>query len=257
MGSPSVRIGCDRARVVASFVAVLAASAAITARAGHPLLSDDTGTQGTGHVELELGFSRATEDNLRVFEFGPQLSVGVLETVDAIVRPVWLENRSTGEGAPPARGIGDTAVDFKWRFFDAAPYSLGVRAGVLIPTGSEARGLSQGKAALHAALIGQTNVGEWTLIANLGWVQDPISGERGSLPYGTASAQWQPREDLKLSAELGTFRSPDPTRSWQTVSRFGAIVSLTKWLDVDAGYQLRLSGDAPVRVILAGATVRW
>ena len=109
----------------------------------------------------------------------------------------------------------------------------------------------------ESPLIAQATLDDWTLISNLGWVQDPVVGERNSLPYATASAVWQARDDLKLSAELGTFRSPDPSRGWQALTRFGVIVSLASWLDIDAGYQLRLNKDAPVRVILAGATLRW
>src|SRR4051794_5114584 len=58
-----------------------------TAHAAHPLLSEDTGTQGAGHTELELGTSWIRQDGGRVFELDPQLSYGLREEMDAILRP--------------------------------------------------------------------------------------------------------------------------------------------------------------------------
>ena len=40
--------------------------------------------------------------------------------------------------------------------------------------------------------------------------------------------------------------NPDAARtSWLTVARFGAIATLAKGIDVDAGYQVRLTRSAP------------
>jgi hypothetical protein len=74
----------------------------------------------------------------------------------------------------------------------------------------------------------------------------------------TGSALWSASERWRFSAEVGGFTPPDPSRNtWQAVARFGAIATATPWLDVDVGYQLRLNHAAPVKVILAGATIRW
>ena len=252
---------CDPRRAhrrLTLLLAALSLGASVAARAAHPLLSEDTGTQGKGRFELELGLSRATDGDLRAFEFGPQLSFGVTETFDAIVRPTWLENRSSGDAPSRVSGIGDTAIDGKWRFFEEGDFSLGTRLGILVPTGDNDAGLSQRKASFHGVLIAQMVRNAWTFIGNVGYVHDPVAGDRSALWFGTASAVWQADERWKFSAEVGAFRNPDPAAgSWQAVSRFGVIASLAPWLDVDAGYQFRLNHAAPVRVILAGATFRW
>lgn len=53
----------------------LAAIAGAT-RAAHPLISEDTGTQGAGHVELELGVQRSSVAGGHALELDPQLSYG-------------------------------------------------------------------------------------------------------------------------------------------------------------------------------------
>src|SRR5438876_1731681 len=109
-----------------TFAALLYATT--PAFAAHPMLSEDTGTQGAGRFELELGTAITRDRETRSFEFGPQLSYGIGQTVDLIVRPTWLDIRETAGGGHE-RGTGDTALDVKWRFFAVDVISFGVRAG--------------------------------------------------------------------------------------------------------------------------------
>ncbi len=44
------------------------------AHSGHPMLSEDTGTQGLGNFELELGYDWSAFAGSRSFLFQPQLS---------------------------------------------------------------------------------------------------------------------------------------------------------------------------------------
>ena len=68
------------------------------------MLSEDTGTQGTGNFELELGYDWGRQDGQRNFLFQPQLSWGVSPSVDLIVQPSWIvQQASTG---PRTRGLG-------------------------------------------------------------------------------------------------------------------------------------------------------
>ena len=82
------------------------------------MLTEDTGTQGTGNFELELGFAQARDGGTRALEFGPQLSYGALYNLDLIVRPTWLYVRG-GAADGTTQGFGDTGFDFKWRLSGA------------------------------------------------------------------------------------------------------------------------------------------
>jgi len=103
------------------------ALATTTAYAGHPMLSEDTGTQGLGNAELELGYAWSRQDGTSVFLFQPQLSVGTSSTFDLIVQPSWTLVHLPG--GQHEKGLGDTNLDFKWRFYGAAPLEPGLTPG--------------------------------------------------------------------------------------------------------------------------------
>jgi hypothetical protein len=235
----------------------LAAALAAPAFAAHPLLTEDTGTQGAGKFELEMGFALAKDGGAKASEFGPQLSYGALDTLDLVVRPAWLDVRGTA-AIGTASGVGDTALDFKWRFFERDALSFGVRAGVDLPTGNDDKGLGNGKAAPHANLLATWVADPWLLAANVAWIRDPLVGDRHDLWAASAAAVWSANDAWRFSAEVGTAQNPDPARSaWLTVARFGTIATVVAGFDVDAGYQVRLTRAAPAQVFLAGATIRW
>jgi hypothetical protein len=248
-----VRIGC-RSRGAA---AVGFALIALPALAAHPLLTEDTGTQGKGGYELELGFAQARDGGVKALEFGPQLSYGVRDNLDLIARPTWLYVRGAGEGGA-TKGFGDTGLDFKWRYPAPGPLTFGVRAGVDLPTGNEDKGLGNGKVSPHAILIATYLDTTWMLAANVDYVYDPLIGDRRDLWGASAAALYSVNSTWRISAEAATATNPDTSRaSWLTVVRFGAIATVAPGFDVDAGYQVRLTPAASARIILAGATLRW
>jgi hypothetical protein len=225
--------------------------------AAHPMLTEDTGTQGAGKFELELGLAQARDGGMRALEFGPQLSYGALGNLDLIVRPTWLYVRG-GATDGTTQGFGDTGLDFKWRFPAQGALTFGVRAGVDLPTGNADKSLGNGKASPHAILISTWLKDTWMLAANIDYVYDPLIGDRRDLWGASAVAAYAPNHVWRFTAEVGTAMNPDPAQtSWLTVARFGAIATLVKGIDVDAGYQVRLTRNAPVEIILAGVTIRW
>jgi hypothetical protein len=249
-----VRIDC-RTRKVAFAVAL--AFRASSVLAAHPLLTEDTGTQGAGRYELEIGLAQARDGGVKALELGPQLSYGVRDNLDLIARPTWLYVRGAGEGGT-TQGFGDTGLDFKWRYPSPGPLTFGVRAGVDLPTGNEDKGLGNGKVSPHAILIATYLDTTWMLAANVDYVYDPLIGDRRDLWGASAAAVFSPNDVWRFSAEVGTATNPDTSRaSWLTVARFGAIATVVRGFDVDVGYQVRLAPATSARIILAGATLHW
>lgn len=224
--------------------------------AAHPMLTEDTGTQGAGRFELELGLETAREGGVRAFEFGPQLSYGLSERFDVIVRPTWLH--LSGNGAR-TRGVGDADVDFKWRAVELDALTFGLRAGVGLPVGDVERGLSTGEPSYHATLIASFDAEPVAFHANLGVNRlGDVAGLRRNLVCASIAAVWTVREGLRLTAEVGAVTNPDPElRSWPAVARLGVIATIDEHWDVDFGVQPRLNRAAPDLVVLAGATLRW
>ncbi len=242
---------------IASAAALAAAfGLAPPVEAAHPMLTEDTGTQGAGRFELELGLETAKEGGVRTFEFGPQLSYGLAERFDVIVRPTWLH--LSGNGAT-TRGVGDADVDFKWRAIELDALTFGLRAGVGLPVGDADRGLSTGEPSYHATLIASFDAEPVAFHANLGFNRlGDVDGLRRNLVSVSIAAVWTVREGLRLTAEVGTGTNSDPeSRTWPTVARFGVIATVDEHWDVDIGVQPRLNRAAPDLVVLAGATLRW
>lgn len=240
--------------------AALAASLAVAtgARAAHPIISEDPGTQGTGNVELELGFaaSRGDPGGGRGSQFAPQLSYGGSDTVDVIVVPRYLRLRPAD--APRANGIGDTSLDLKWRFVDTESVQLAVRAGLELPTGDASRGLGADDVGAHAlvALAVALDPVQW--LVNVGYTRSRVAGERTHQPFATTAVVIPAEGVLRTFVEVAAQANADPSRStWPAVARTGLIWKATPWLDLDVGLEGRLNRAAPRSTWLAGATFRW
>ncbi|MGH6885861.1 MAG: transporter, partial [Geminicoccales bacterium] len=84
-------------------------SAAIDAQAAHPLITEDTGTQGAGRYQLEALAeeleARGTRRDIEVWR--GVLSYGIAETADVQVGvPLYRDGPD---------GVGDASLDLKWR----------------------------------------------------------------------------------------------------------------------------------------------
>jgi hypothetical protein len=234
-------------------------AAAGKAHAAHPMLTEDPQTQGTGHVELELGQSFARGDPLQGgsgTEFAPQLTGGASPTLDIILRTTWLTQSPAD--APTARGWGDSLLDFKWRFHESAPVAFAVRAGVDLPTGDAARGLGTGAAGYHIIAIAGWQLARVNVNANVGYARVRQEGARSDVGAVTAAVVGPNESSWRTFIEATTVSNPDPhIAQWPAFARTGLIYSATKWLDLDAGYQARLNRSATREVWLIGATLRW
>ena len=244
-----------RTELLAVGLTLLAPSAA---RAAHPLQSEDTGTQGTGRLELENGFSstRAAGTSERLYQ--PQLSVGVTPALDAIVQPSWL--RSRDETGTVVRGRGDTDVDVKWRFWARPSWSLAVRAGATLATGENGLGMRHGDVATHAVLVASYRGAPLAVHANLAWSQGPADDPqaRRDLLRASAAAVWTIVPGIALAAEGSSASNPDASRSgWISTVLGGAICSVRPWLDIDVGVQATAHGAPASRAWLVGLTYRY
>ncbi|MEX8518490.1 MAG: hypothetical protein AB3X44_08245 [Leptothrix sp. (in: b-proteobacteria)] len=225
--------------------------------AGHPLQTEDTGTQGVGKVELENGLSWSNTAGTQLFAFEPQVAYGLTPTVDLIVQPSWL--RSRDESGLTVRGWGDTIVDGKWRFVDDEALSFAVRAGVSLATSQNGLGIEHGKVSTHAVLVATYEAAPFTVHGNLGLTQNPGGTEERTLIGRVSGAlTWAANDALTLAVDAGAESNPDPTRRvWISSLLAGAIYTLRPELDVDVGYQSSLNAPINTHVWLVGLTYRF
>lgn len=220
-------------------------------RAEHPLIAEDTGTQGAGRYQLEVFAEelkeRATRGDLEVWT--GVLSYGIGETADVQV------------GLPLFRsgpdGVGDASLDLKWRFFERNAVSLALKPGITVPTGDERDGRGTGKVTYGSLIIVSYAPGAIAVHAHAGfWRNENKLGERESLRQLAAAATYR-IDDVRFVGELTRETNPVPGGGTVRYSTVGAIWSMTRDVDLDIGWR-NGNGSAPIdEALLLGATVRW
>jgi hypothetical protein len=234
------------------------------AQAAHPLLTEDTGTQGRGNSQLELTLDafrdRLAGVNIRGAQAAALFSYGVAQPADLQIGLPYLRVREN-EGARRTllSGINDLSLDLKWRFWESGALSLGVKPGLTLPTGDEKKFLGAGRVTWGALLIGSYAPGTVAFHAHVGYrYYDNVVDLKTSLWHVSVASTWQVAESLKLVADLS--RDTNPVPGYSTPLDYvivGAIWSPLKNLDLDVGYRHGASGPALDRGLLAGVTLRW
>lgn len=217
---------------------------ATAAHAAHPLLTEDTGTQGKGGWQLEMNVERQHDSGTRATQWGSTLSYGYAETVDLQVGLPYL----AGEGK------GDLALDVKWRFWQRDVLSLGLKPGITLPTGREERGLGTGRATVGSLLIFSYEPESWSFHTHAGYRHNRNNiRQHESLKQVSGSIWLKPTAKLKLVSDLSYDESAGTTLRQYVL---GFIYSVTKDFDIDAGVR---RGNAPAvdRALMAGVTLRW
>lgn len=226
-----------------SLLALLAGTATAV-HAAHPLITEDTGTQGKGGWQLELNAERQRDAGASATQWGSTLSYGFVDSADV---QVGLPYRAS-------EGRGDLAIDVKWRFFQREVLSLGLKPGVTLPTGDEERRLGTGRTTAGSLLILSYEPEIWSFHAHAGYRQHRNSlGDPEARRHLSGSLWLKPSAKLKLVSDL-SYDSGSGATLRQYV--LGVIYSVTKDFDIDAGLR---RGNAPAvdRALLAGITVRW
>lgn len=251
---------------------LLLATAVSSAFGYQPLITDDTGTQGKGGNQLELGFSRdraeqaGITNTARILPF--TFTRGLTDELDVFVS---ANHTSLGSSLPggDASGAGNPSVGFKWRFYEneESKTSFGIKPELRLPVAAskEAAGLGTGRAsyALTAILTQETAFG--AVHANLSnsrsRFRDTRANPDASVWHASVVPVWHIGEEWKLALDLGI----DDERASGANNRsnyveLGAVYSPNKDLDFAFGL-VRRSDDSKPRVttntVIAGITWRF
>lgn len=239
--------------------------AVTTSWAAHPLITDDTGTQGKGKFQIELNgeYEHDDEDGVKseVTTVAGAFSAGLMDTVDLVLGVPFefsrvIEDTDEGHEITTEEGISDISLEVKWRFFERNGLSFAVKPGVTFPSGDRKEGLGGGRMTANLYLISTLEKGAVCFHANAGYIQNENKNdERKELWHASLATEYAVLEKLKLVANIGVDRNAD--RASQTNPGWiigGIIYSLTDYLDLDAGVKAGLNDVAPDYSLLAGLT---
>ncbi|MGB8931886.1 MAG: transporter [Anaeromyxobacteraceae bacterium] len=246
----------------------------LPALAAHPLVTDDTGTQGARRTQLELttavgedrpvpGDSRTVD---RSAEAAAAVSYGLGDALDLVIGlPFgWSRSLSGGEVVGETSGTADAALELKWRFLEHGGFSAAAKPGLSLPTGSARRGLGAGRVGYGLALVVSQALGPVTLHVNGGWshaehaLPEVHAVSRSDAWSASAAAAVSVAPGLMLVANVG-MESPGErgATTWPAFALAGAIYSLSDRLDLDVGVRAALNAADTDLLALAGAAYRY
>ncbi len=252
------------------FAAVCAAHLVLVhtpAWATHPLLTDDTGTQGPGGVLVESNVNYLKDNEFRSTALLANITVGIGESVDieADVPYLWLDpSPTTGRNE---RGFSDVILKFKHRFYERGDkdgqygkieQSFAYEVLYSQPIGNEEKGLGAGTSRWAARMISTT---EWNAVeidANLGYESSGSALRRGNFTFDDAvslsvAAKYERPKPWEPVVELAATRA----RASDSVTRIetalvGLIYEPSEKYYIDAGVRVGLNASSEDYALLAG-----
>ncbi|MDR3397615.1 MAG: transporter [Pandoraea sp.] len=237
----------------------LALCCPLSAFAAHPLVTDDTGTQGDGNWQFETNgeFTSKQQDIGHQALWNSTLTRGVGEAVDLYVNALYTHIQNRSDTA--ANGFGDVEAGAKWRLYDDGAFSVGLKPYVTFPSGNDERSLGTGRVNAGMTLLTQYVIDDWTFLANAGAVyQANRQGQRQSLWKASAAVMYRVLPTTQLIADIGTSQNADfAQRTNPAFVILGAIYSPKPWLDLDVGYRRGLNPQTYDYSWMGGVTARW
>jgi hypothetical protein len=232
--------------------------------AAHPLITEDTATQGRGNGQLELtaeyGHDEAADAKEDALDLAGVLTYGLRDNLDVLLTLPYSRADTQESGAvTTAHGPGDVGLDAKWRFFEKGRLSMALKTGVTFATGDDTRNLGAGKSNVNANIVTAYETARWGYYLHLGHIRNRnVHGERDVIHHASVALTHRVSDSLTLVADLGQFTSTD--RATHVPSRFltlGAIFGVRDDFDIDVGVKRGLTDPETDTTLLLGIARRF
>jgi hypothetical protein len=246
------------------------------AYAAHPLITDDTSTQGKGKVQIEINseFSSEKEQTQRLSvdetggKAGAALSYGIADNIDLVVgMPLkWYTFKEGGMIVAYESGIGDMGIELKWRLLESeeSGMSLALKPGLSIPTGDELKRLGNGALSAGLTLISTHEGRLGALHCNLGYsrnaygIKENDEAARNDIWHASLAAELNMTGNIRSVANIGVETNEDKTSDIHPVFLIGGLIcSIGENLDIDLGLKCGLNKAETDTTFLAGLASRF
>lgn len=230
--------------------------------AGHPLLTEDTNTQGKGKYQLELtnDYSDQYGSDTKTLSRNTSgiLTLGVTVELDLIFTlPHERVTQRVDSYESTVGGLADLEIGLKWRFYEVGAFSFAVRPGLGLGSGGDSEDAPFGRVtttSLYGAMSYHSD--PWTFHSHVGYTRDlkPVLRAKRNTFHGSIASEFSVNEQLRFVGDLGVYQSGGNIAKSVVV---GIIYSLTPDLDLDLGYRKVLVREAPERAWLTGVALRF
>lgn len=225
---------------------MLAAGASALGQGGPPFVTDDPGTPGPGHWEVNVAFLVEDRTGARTFDTPlVDANYGWGDRIQLKFEIPWVVRDASN--APAANGLGRGNFGVKWRFVDEKDAFLSVATypQVMFRTTSSSvqRGVAEPGVSLLLPLIFEKNLGPVSANIEVGHLWR--DGEPGVWSAGLAIGR-ELSDRIEVAAEIvaeAESRISDAELSWNVGGRWKLRESLI--LLVSGGTGLRKSAEAP------------
>jgi len=241
--------------ICAIFLVTLFAGRALAA---HPLITDDTGTQGAGKLQLEVNGEYANDNGNSETTLGVTLSAGVRETIDIVlgVPYVFITEKDDAGDRVHENGLSDMSLELKWRFYEQDGLSLALKPGVAVDAGDEDKGLGEGKPSYGLYLIATRELDPFTVHANIGYILN--RKEMRNIWHYSLAAEYAAAKNFRIVGNIGGETNPDKESTVHPLFLLGGVIyNISESLDVDCGLKTGLNKAEADYSLLAGMTYRF
>jgi hypothetical protein len=242
--------------------------------AAHPLITDDTGTQGKGKFLFELNGQTGYETERSGVETGTNatakeretelkaaLTYGVIDNIDVILTlPYqWKKTEVSDATVSDVSGIADISVEVKWRFFEKDGLSFAVKPGITLPAGHKDKDLGTGRATGTLYFITTKEIDPWAFHLSLGYKRNENTvDEREDIWHASLAGEYKVIKNLKLVANIGAERNTDKSSDTNPAYILGGFIySIRENMDIDFGVKGGLNKAEADITYLAGMALRF
>jgi hypothetical protein len=229
---------------------------ASTAHAAHPLVSDDTGTQGVGGYQVEVNTDWLRDAGVKTRTATATLTRGMTESIDVYLDTPYALSQPTG--------FNDIGLGLKWRLFESHGLSVGLKPELSIATGNQDKQLGDGRSGGALTVLTQYELGAWTWLFNLGTELHRYSSLSSQDEYrryiNKASVGFTYQLDEQWLFVMDSGIQSHTNKSEKKAPRFalvGLIYNLSEDAELDVGYKKSLNHTETDRQIGVGVTFRF
>lgn len=226
--------------------------------AAHPLITDDTGTQGKGKFQFEVNGEYVNDNGNSVTEIAAIFSAGITDNLDLVVgMPYQFLRTKDGDGnRTTENSISDTSIELKWRLYEKEGLSFALKPGVTFPTGKDEKGLGDGRASYSLFFITTKEMEPFTLHLNLGYIKNRT--ELRDIRHYSLAGEYKPVKDLRIVANIGGETNADRGSNVHPIFLLGGVIySFRENIDMDFGIKTGLNRAEADYAVLAGLTYRF